>query len=771
MKISIAGQDYSAALDAAKPLEIERRLNEPSVCEFALSLPAGGTLAAPVRMGSVAITGDDGTVYFTGYIAATPLPEYAGVAMEGPRYRYMVHALSDEILLDQAGLAPSKGSSGLTAGGMIQALAAHTGGNALNASAVTLNAPMGKFVAEPGTVFSTTAGQVAAQSRAAYRAMNGVLWLSAIPSAEHALNEGDGSLTLANLYFAGGTGRWLANDITICGEREPAAYVTEYFLGDGVTTQFNLSAQPFFPPAAKATLIGELFDEAAIDERVWSVATGSTYFALGAGGLAMQGGSGIDGAAQVAWMDPVEMGGTLLLEAEGVTLANASTGIVAAFFAGISSASGCIAGFQATAQQGTGAVSLQPLILGAASGSTYQIDHEHQYTLRIRVHCAEVQRTLATYLSCGDGGAIANGGQMIAAGAKLQFEIQECVNGVLGMPVTLYDGTISTLPVACTVAAASSVNLHGTMRALRLTDLGPNWVVSTPANGGPFTRRIGTVAEAAECAVERAGKLLFNAGFAPGIGEQVAVSYRTTGRAVGRAVNAVSQQALAQAGLPQVASWMGSVTSPGARSSADCRNAAATLVQAAASAGALWSGTYKGTSLDFTSDVWPGDALALNAPSCGINSQLIVRAVKVSYRASTPDLIEYAIVFANEWAADLAIKTSATVPVDTWLPAAVAPGYPVNLNALAVTAVSGAAVTINTGATAPAGGGFEIRHRDHAFMPGEDPGLAMRGTQPTLTVARASANDRFYIRMYDGATPPNYSEFSAAVFINLPLGT
>ena len=38
-----------------------------------------------------------------------------------------------------------------------------------------------------------------------------------------------------------------------------------------------------------------------------------------------------------------------------------------------------------------------------------------------------------------------------------------------------------------------------------------------------------------------------------------------------------------------------------------------------------------------------------------------------------------------------------------------------------------------------------------------------------MTFARVSASDRFYIRMYDGSTPPNYSEFSAALFINLPL--
>jgi hypothetical protein len=92
-----------------------------------------------------------------------------------------------------------------------------------------------------------------------------------------------------------------------------------------------------------------------------------------------------------------------------------------------------------------------------------------------------------------------------------------------------------------------------------------------------------------------------------------------------------------------------------------------------------------------------------------------------------------------------------------------------NLNRLAVTALNGKTVSVSTGVTPPAGGGFEVRLRDFAFMAGEDPTLVLRGTQPNLTFSRASASDRFYIRMYDASTPPNYSEFSTALFINLPL--
>jgi hypothetical protein len=56
-------------------------------------------------------------------------------------------------------------------------------------------------------------------------------------------------------------------------------------------------------------------------------------------------------------------------------------------------------------------------------------------------------------------------------------------------------------------------------------------------------------------------------------------------------------------------------------------------------------------------------------------------------------------------------------------------------------------------------------------MPGEDFDLVMRGSQQTMTFSRETASDRFYIRMYDGSTPPNYSEFSTALFLNLPVNS
>ncbi len=768
MTITIQGRDYTAVLDAVRPMTIERKINEPSVCQLWLSLPANGSYAPPARWQTLAVVGDDGTIYFTGFIAVSPLPEYAGMGVEGPRYRTAIQAVSDECLLDLVLMPATVEASGETIGELLASLVTHAGSTALSTAPLSLTTPVGSFVPDPGASWSKSAGRAANMARATYRALGGAIALSSVPATIHPLNETDGSLNLANLSLTASVKRALANDVTVCGENEPAVYVTEYFLGDGVTTQFDLAVDPYLTPASKSTLISELFNEPQINLTLWCGSVGD-YFGLGANGLTMDGGNGYDGQTTLAWLDLIEMGGTLLLELVGVTLSPGSQGILGGFFNGGQTAACCTVGMQATAQSGTGDVTLQPMVMGTAAGITFAMNPANQYNLRLRIHCPESYRVGATYYSYGDSGLIGLGGAWVMAPGNIQMEIQEFVNGVGATPVTLYNGAIANLPAPSQLIPVSSLNLIGTLRAINLTNLGSGWVVSTPPGGGPYTRRVGTTAEAAECYVERTGKLIFYTGYTPVAGEQIAVSYRTIDRAVGRAVNTASQAALAAAGSPPVASWIGSVTNPPARSSTDCRNAAQVMEQAAASVSALWSGAYKGNRSSFLSDVWPGDALLLNAPSTNLNAEVVVRTVKVSYGASSPDLVEYEIEFANDWADDLAIKTSTAVPANAWLPAPVNPTMLTNLTHLTVTALSGSTVTVNTGATPPTGGGFEIRLRDYAFQAGSDPTLVMRGSQPNLTFSRVSASDRFYIRMYDGSTPPNYSEFSTALFINLPL--
>ena len=160
--------------------------------------------------------------------------------------------------------------------------------------------------------------------------------------------------------------------------------------------------------------------------------------------------------------------------------------------------------------------------------------------------------------------------------------------------------------------------------------------------------------------------------------------------------------------LPGTAAWIGTVTSPAARSSVDCENAAAALLDLATSRAAAWTGKYTAWNMQEQADVWPGDVLAVAATSTGLNANLVVRTVEIEISCTVPGLAKYVVGFANDWADALAIKTSTTVPADVWLPQQPEAMPPLaNLASLSVTGVSGSAIQVSANATPPANGGLK----------------------------------------------------------------
>ncbi|HKO13077.1 MAG TPA: hypothetical protein VJV22_13970, partial [Acidobacteriaceae bacterium] len=143
---------------------------------------------------------------------------------------------------------------------------------------------------------------------------------------------------------------------------------------------------------------------------------------------------------------------------------------------------------------------------------------------------------------------------------------------------------------------------------------------------------------------------------------------------------------------------------------------------------------------------------------------------EIDLASTLPMLARYTIAFANDWADELAVRSTNSVPEDVVLPQQPETGAPLaNLNALAVTSISGSAIQIAAGVTPPAGGGFEVRRRDGSFTAGPGADLVLRTSVPNFSIPRQSVVEHFYIRMYDGANPPNYSRFSTAVLVNLPF--
>ena len=50
-----------------------------------------------------------------------------------------------------------------------------------------------------------------------------------------------------------------------------------------------------------------------------------------------------------------------------------------------------------------------------------------------------------------------------------------------------------------------------------------------------------------------------------------------------------------------------------------------------------------------------------------------------------------------------------------------------------------------------------------------DQDLVLRAPVRGISIPREAQVERYFIRMYDGSTPPVYSRFSSAVFTDVPV--
>jgi hypothetical protein len=291
--------------------------------------------------------------------------------------------------------------------------------------------------------------------------------------------------------------------------------------------------------------------------------------------------------------------------------------------------------------------------------------------------------------------------------------------------------------------------------------------VSTLPSGVKMTRLIGVTGEGVDCKISAAGKVTFFTGRVPVAGEFVTVTYRVQQRAVARLENAASVAAEAAGGVPGTAQWLGKVLKPEARSSMDCESAALAVLSFATSRAAAAAGTYVAVN---PADVWPGDVLAI--ASGGQTMSVVVRRVEIVNGMACPEVLTYRMAFANDWAEGLGLTLSETIAANALLPqtALSAPGNVLaNLQQLQVVSATGTALQVDAGTAPPVGGGFEVRRRDGDFGPGVDQDLVLRSPVRSFSIPREGQIEHYYVRMYDGSTPPLYSRFSSGVFTDLPV--
>jgi hypothetical protein len=291
------------------------------------------------------------------------------------------------------------------------------------------------------------------------------------------------------------------------------------------------------------------------------------------------------------------------------------------------------------------------------------------------------------------------------------------------------------------------------------------------------TQLVGALSDGAECEITSSPSLDFYPAYVPALNELIVASYRGRGRAVAQVENAASVASLQNGADDGTRGAVRVAKNPHARTDVDCENAALAILDDAT--GRAWSGNYE-TWSDFlpggAEDIFPGDALTVNVPSREASFTAIVREVEIQIADPADDRGFYTIEFANDLAAPLGIEYGAsatTIALQDTPPlletTQVGTYYQVDLTDAQITAVSSTTVSVDVGMPPPSGGGVEVRAHDFGWGQANNRNLLGRFNTQAFTLARLAKTQNYFLRLYDGSSPPKYSRYSAALHVDYPL--
>jgi hypothetical protein len=765
-------RDYTSAISPNSPPRIRRKLNQPFEMEATL-LAATAQFVVPVLGGRVILSRRDGTKLFTGYIASEPVREHLGWGERGPVLLYRLEAISDEFVLDRKALPDRPAFVNRTADSMLKQLAEDLLPAAFNTSAVDDLDSQPLHASDADVPFSQHAATLALRARAAYRVHDAALRLKALGATSHTLSESAASFTPDGLRLARLSR--LRNDLTVSGRIEPRAYVKDYFLGDGLSLQFDLSHTPF--TRSNQVIVDEEYKGSSLRATHWKLTAPSGGISVSGGKLNVNGGTGADGATRVEFVEQVELGDALWLQHGEATFNAASDAVIGGLYNGSVSIANCFAGFRITPSGAQSAI--RALVNGTATGPTITTAANHRYALTTRLYATQVYRKQQTFHSSARPAGNGRGGGSIPADVRVVLEVHDVDPASPGsqgaVSTVLYDAIVSAAPGFVTYAPVNVLNANFALSFTRLLRAVDAEVRSAIPTQSFRTRLIGTVAEGAECQVFDSLNLLFHPAYVPVANEQIVVRYRSRGRALVRITDPTSIAATAQGSDDGVREDVVRVITPAPRTAVDAENAALALLDD--STQPAWIGEYEVWS-DFlpggaTSDVFPGDAIVVDVPSRAASFNAIVREVGIEMADPSGERAIYKIAFANDAADAPGINTDESglrEPLDiTATTSTAGTTFIADLPAAEVTTVTSTTVTIDAGVSAPSGGGFEVRRSDTGWGQESDRNLVGRFTTQSFTVTRLTRIVDFYLRQFDNSSPPKYSRYSTVLHIDRPL--
>jgi hypothetical protein len=765
-------RDYTSAVEPGARFVITRKLNQPT--KLVAALVTNGTgFVVPVNGGRITLVMQSGAFLFTGYLTAAPQLEYLGWGTYGAVYRVHLAASSDEFLLDDKRLPVCAPFVNRSAGSALRQLTQDISPGVFDLSAIQNVDTVVEYASDPQKTWSVQSAEIAAQARAAYQLTNGSLSLTAVGATTHTLNENDATFAPEGLMIVPANS--LINDVTVVGDEQPQAYVTDYFIGDGLTERFYLSQTPY--TKTSTTVFDEEYTGPRLDPTRWVVTDPTNAVSIVNGNLQIAGGTGNDGGTLVEFIEQVELGGAVVMQHGDVVFNAPSSSVIGGLYAGTVSIGGCLAGFQ-VAPNGT-QNNIQALVNGSAAGTPLTTITGHHYVMTTRLYSQEVYRLQQIFHSSAHPAGAGYGGGAIVANVHLVLEVHDIdpsnPASQVAPSTVLYDGEIADAPGFCTYALINAANLQCAIAFTELIDAIDTEVRSALPGATFSTLLVGDLSEGAECRTTST-ELTFFSAYVPAANQQIEVHYRGRGRAIARITNPASVAAQQRGIDTGVHGVVRRVKLPPARTSADCEQAALAILDDAVNP--AYSGQYE-TWSDFlpdgATDILPGDAMNINAPSRGTAFTAIVREVQITVEDLAGEHSRYLVQFAMDAARPLAFEFEASsltaLPdVTSYANTQVGNIYIADLTSAQITQVTSTTVTIDAGNAPPSGGGFEVRWSDEGWGVGNNRNLLGRFTAQTFTLPRLARTADFFVQQYDASNPPRYSRYSAALHLDFPLG-
>ena len=774
MKLTIDNFDGAGARDCTQWIDEEnlpkivRRLNAPWKMTCGLIL-AGSNFVVPPAGARVVLSTSKGAALFTGYLDGVPEEEYLGWNERGPQYRLNVSASSDDVILDRKTLQPRPAFVNCSAGGIVAALASDVAPGQFDCSGADDVESLESYFASSRHLWSEHAAQLALLARGCYRVQSGEVIFEPLGARSYVLNEADSAFSPAGLKL--NAAAKTLNQITAIGQVEADCYVKDFFEGDGMSLRFYLSATPFL--GKYGLILQQEYNAWPLDSRWWTVTDPKSAVSVNSGRLWIQGGTGSAGQTRVQFAQALELAGAIQLQHGDVTFQAPSSGVLGGLYA---AGGQCLAGFQVAP---SGAQStITAVVNGAATGTPITTAAGHHYALTTRLFATEPVRRQQRFHSSQHVAGNAVGGAAVTSDLRVVLEMHDIDSNNIATQVApavvLYDGVLSSVDPTCSYVLADSPNLHCAIAYTRILKA-PNVMVRSCLPSASYrTRLIGALLDGAECYLNSTGGLQFYSQSVPAANEKIVASYRTGKRSAAQTSNAGSIAALSHAGDDGIRSTMLSITVPAPRLSDDCTNATLALLEDTTQQ--AWSGEYDCWSAFlpcYASDILPGDAIEVKAPSRNCDCHVIVRAVEIAACDLAGDGSQYKIAFANEAAEPLAVQMSPATAQDLSgvdllnlvNPTVVLPA----LTLADLVDVSSTTLTFDMGVDPPQGGGFEVRYSDSGWDPAIDRNLAARYTTRVFTIPRLSRVQSYFVRQYDNSTPVKYSKHSTLLHVDYPL--